>query len=947
MQSGNGKILKIRKRRPIHLFAGALLFFSLLSACSNPGPQVNEKPLLASSWGGTGGGPINGALEVMVFDDSLHVPIPGAVVSLGSSGATRAKTDSQGIANFEGVFGPQDIHIFFCSDCGPGGQLPLPYEAASFYQVNASHLAVPLFTRDPSVSEGAFQGKVFDVNENEGVFQAAIDETGKFIFTATPLLSTTYNLIDEETPADSKLTFVHSSDLDRWAAADPAAGRQEFSAVAVLGTAIGPSGQPQGGVHVEARYFSGNPGGRAYYFDDRGLIDPALDVTSGTGPAAGRFVFLRLFPNNDFILAGTRLGTGIGTRYFRLPEKGTAVVRLPVLPSTTPVVDLFGRVVEYRPNYREEEKKGPFSTRNVGVPAALISISGDTLADAASADRGPGIDGNYRIERRLLPHSRYVAVVLSGRGYRQTYQDITTTDRSKFNYPIAAVLLDGLITILRDARIPDTPDENGNPRFRVGLLPGHGEIIGRIVEPTGRIDDNGDPILQPVKDATVSVTDENGKEVRKLDEEGREINNIFYLTPEGSLYVDQNGNGSQNPDGTMNRTLGKTSEGGGFIIFDLPAPETVRTAAYSIIAKDAAGREIIRKTVTVYADGVRLLELEKKGAVARANPVTVVDANITPEPVGAVSLSLAGGKLECADVPCRTDETNGTVRAALPAVGDYVIKLNRQGGGGDYQVSFAASKRRIGFTAFRYSGSSVNNVTFQGGLGPLNPGRELQNDIVFFPPPPLPVTTGNLFLPPTLAAASRTVLIGAVGPQGLVFVGLDAGLFLNPSPQYRAVSLPSTLALSYFVIGFAQSAAGESSTVFSRGFPQIPEALDLAFGTPPKLLSPKGQSGVGATPRLSWSPPDEGPPDLYRLFIETAEGMRLWQGWAPGNVTEVTPAAVPAAFPEIPPVLSAGTRAKWVVHAIRAGGLNYHEFTFKELGDRRVGDSSASSDFVP
>lgn len=936
MESRNRKFSGFLRRRPMQALAGIFLLFSFVSACSQK-TQVNERPLLASSWGGTGGGSINGKLEVMVFDDSLHVPIPGAVVSLGSSGTVSGKTNSQGIANFEGVFGPQDVHIFYCSDCGPGGQFPLPYEAASFYQVNAAHLAVPLFTRDLSVSAGTFQGKVFDVDENEGVFMAAIDEIGKFTYTASPLLSTTYYFLNEETPAGSPLTFVYSSDLDRWAAADPAAGKQAFSTVAVLGTAVGPSGRPQGGVHVEARYFSGNPGGRAYYFNDQGVIDPALDVTS----ADGRFVFLRLF-SNDFIIAGTKLGTGIGTRFFHLPGKGTAVVTLTVSPSTDPLVDLSGRVVQYRVDYREEERKGPFASANIGIPAALISLSGDTFGEATEADRGPGIDGNYRIERHLLPNSRYVAVVLSGRGYRQTYQDITTTNRSKFNYPITAVLLDDLVATLRAARIPDTPDENGNPRFRVGLLSGHGEILGRVVEPSGEVDGNGDPILRPIKDVTLSVTDETGKEVRNVDQDGKEINNIFYLNPAGSLYVDQNGNGSINPDGTTNRTLGKTSEGGGFVIFDLPA--TGGSSVYSIIARDAAGKEIIRRTITVYAEGVRLLELEKKGEVPRTSPVGVVDAKGAP--VGGAFLSLIGGKLDCQDEPCRTD-VNGEARATFPATGDYVIKMDRFGGGGDYAIPFAASKRRIGFSAFRYSGSALNNVTFQGGLGPLNPGRELQNDIFFFPAPSLPTTTGNLFLPPSFAGASRTVLTGAVGPQGPVFIGLDAALFFSPSSQYRAVSLPAAEALSYFLIGFAQSTTGESSTVFQRGLAAIPEVQDLTFGTPPKLLSPKGQSGVTITPRLSWSPPDEGPPDLYRILIETPGGVRLWQGWVPGNVTEVTLAAVPAAFPEVPPVLLAGEQVKWVVHAVRADSLNFNEFTFKELGDKRVGDSSAGSNFVP
>jgi hypothetical protein len=190
-------------------------------------------------------------------------------------------------------------------------------------------------------------------------------------------------------------------------------------------------------------------------------------------------------------------------------------------------------------------------------------------------------------------------------------------------------------------------------------------------------------------------------------------------------------------------------------------------------------------------------------------------------------------------------------------------------------------------------------------------------------------------------------LVGAVGPQGLAFVGVDSALFFRPIAQYRATSLPAAEAFSYFLLGFAENGSGESSLVIRRGFPAIPEVQDLTFWTPPKLLSPKGESGVTITPRLSWSPPDEGPPDFYRLFIETPGGGRLWQGWVPGNVTEVTLSAVPDGSPEIRPILAAGDRVKWEVHAIRAGGLNFNEFTLKELGERRIGDSSASSDFVP
>lgn len=909
------------RRSERRLLAGAVLIVSLLSACSGNETRHNEKPLLASNWGGSGGGPIRGRLEVLVFDDATHFPFPGAVVSLGDSGTVTATTDRHGIALFEGVQGPQDVHVFGCSGCGDDSQFPLPYQATSLYRVNAAYLAVPLFTRDPALSDGKIEGKVFDVNESETVYLAAIDEIGGFKI-SDALGSTTRHLFNDESPVASQMTFVFSKNLDDWAAGDAAAGRQEFNTVALYGTALNPAGKPQGGVRLEARYFNGNPAGRAYYFNESGAVDPALDGTS----ADGRFVFLRLSPNNDLFVSATSLGTGIGARPIHLPQKGTVLFSLPVLPLTNPLVDLSGRIVQYRLDFREEEKKGPFVGRNVGIEGALISLSGDRFDQAIVADRGPGINGNYRIERHLLPNGRYVAVVLSGRGFRPTYQEIATGSRSKLTDPLTAVLLSDLVAVLRDAEIPDTPDENGQPRFRVGLLPGHGEILGRVVETTGETDANGDPIVRPVKEVTLAVTDEAGNEAKKRDPAGQKVNNLFYLEPNGTI----------NPDAP----LAKTSEGGGFAVFDLPGGGS---SVYTLVAKNAAGEEIARRAFPVYADSARLIELEITPKKVRPAPKVV---DVQGNPISGVSFSLIGGGLKCAESCASNPEGETTV--ALPPTGEFLIAADRKTGGGDYSIPFQGSKRRLGVSAFRITRNGLDNVTFSGGLGPLSPGRRLLLEIGFKEPPALATSSGRLSLPPFFGENDfRVAMIGAVGPQGRAFVGIDPALLFGPLTGYRALSLPTEQALSYFVFGFAQNQKGEFSRVFAQGFQIIPALHDLSFRSPPASLSPNGETGVTRTPRLSWSPPADGAPDFYRMVIRTETDQRLWTTLVPPETGEITLPNVPAEVPEPAAPLKIGARVKWGVSAIHAPGLTLHQFTYKELGDRLAGDAQATAEFVP
>lgn len=91
-------------------------------------------------------------------------------------------------------------------------------------------------------------------------------------------------------------------------------GKQGFNQVALLGRAINASKQPQAGVRVTGRYFNGADIGRPYYFNAAGQLDPGLDATT----ADGRFLFLRLSPNNDLLISAQQLGVGVGARYIHV-----------------------------------------------------------------------------------------------------------------------------------------------------------------------------------------------------------------------------------------------------------------------------------------------------------------------------------------------------------------------------------------------------------------------------------------------------------------------------------------------------------------------------------------------------------------------------------------------------------------------------------------------------
>jgi hypothetical protein len=920
----------------------------LLLSCSNGEPQQNHRPLLASNWGGTAGGPIEGRLAVQLFDDTTRFPFPGVIVSLGDSGRITATTDNQGVAVFNGVNGPQDIHVFACNGCdadpnNPG--VPLLYQVASLYQVNANEVSIPLIPRDPRFSVGTFQGKVFDVDRSETAFVAAIDELGAFRIVG-PLGSATYQMVTAESASTEELAFVFTQDLDAWAAADPAGGRQEFNTVALLGKAINGSKQPQAGVRVTARYFNGADAGRAYYFDEGGKVDPALGATTSNG----RFLFLRLSPNNDLLVSSDLLGVGVGARFVHVPVRGTTVFTLPVLPLAERRLNLSGRVVSYRSDFREEERKGPLSSENVGIEGVVINFSGDTLAQSLTSDSGFEIAGRYRAERQLLPNSRYIVVLLAGRNFRPTYQELRLNTQSKENYPLASVPLGELVEMVRRVKGDET----------TGLAANTAEIVGRIVAPrqTGEVDPNGDPIVDPVAGARIMIIDEVGNEVA-----GR-----AYLNDDG--VVDHC---LEDPDSCAAPTL--TSASGGFLAFDLTP------GVYTVIAIDSTGQTIGRKSLPVYANSVHLLELVKAPGEIALGPVR----SASGAPVSVQRMSLIGGEAG----PGCPQVGEGCL---LSAAGEYIIRMDQRTGAGDYDIPVSGSKRALGLSSFRVSPDGLlNNITFAGGLGPLNSGGRLRFDVSFLPPPSLVETVGSITFSPNFTMQDvQAVLVGSVGPRGEVFVGADATVFSGKAePTYRALSRrPTEEALSYFIMAVAGNANGETSQVIAQGHPDLPARQDLAFSGPPRLLSPipdKDDEGKEVekeiavkittevavdgeralevlerpSPHLVWAPPETGSVDFYRVLLETSDGEQLWEAWVPGNRTEITLPAFPEGgpqelnpfeFEEGPPETwqsQNGPAVIWRVYAIRAGGLSLNEFTFRQLTRERVSVTSAESRFIP
>lgn len=874
----------------------ALFLFS----CSE-GEQRNNRPLLASNWGGSAGGPINGRLEVQVFDDTTRFPFPGVLVSLGDSGRITTTTDNQGIALFTGVIGPQDVHVYACGGCDADPNnptVPLLYRIGSFYQVNASQVSISIIPGNRSFSEATFQGKVFDVERNETAYIAAVDELGTFQVRG-PLGSTTYHWVNGESPSPHDLTFVFTRDLDEWAALDPAGGKQGFDQVALIGKAINasdPSKQPQPGVRVTGRYFSGIDAGRAYYFNGAGQIDPSLDATTSDG----RFLFLRLSPNNDLMISAQQLGVGVGARSVHLPAAGTTLFTLPVLPLVERSVDLSGRVVVYRPDFQEEERKGFLASNNIGVEGVVINFSGDPIDESLTADSGPEIGGSYRSERHLLPNSRYIAVILAGRTFRQTYQELQFNTRSKTNYPLAVVPLGQLVEMVRRIKGDDTS----------GLEAGTAEILGRIVALTDQIDPNGDPIMEPVPNVQITVVNASGNAV---------ATRAYF-----------------NDAGIVDPALNRTSASGGFLAYNLTP------GLYTVIATDQDGKTVGRKTLPVYPNGVHLVELVNRPGEVVLGQARGVNSDLT----APLFFSLIGGGAP--NCPPPGELGPGCI---FPAAGEYLIRLDQRTGGGDYSSPVSGSKRFLGLSAFRLSpDGSLNNVTFAAGLGPLAPGGSLTFDISFTPPAALVETTGLITLPPGFANTDiRSVLIGAVSPRGEVFIGADLATFPGKiGPGFRALSLLPEGALSYFVTATAQNSKGELSQVQAQGLPAVPVRQDLALPAPPRLLAPAPdeQVGLGSAPHLVWAPPDAGPVDLYRVTLETVGGEKLWEAWVPGSRTEITLPAFPEQGPQQLNPFVDGRAIVWRVQAIQAGGLSLHDFTFRQLAQRRVSDASAVSRFI-
>ncbi|MCG3111006.1 MAG: carboxypeptidase-like regulatory domain-containing protein [Candidatus Manganitrophus sp. SB1] len=883
------------------------LLMILLLSCSG-GEQRNDRPLLTSNWGGTAGGPINGRLEVQVFDDTTRDPFPGVLVSLGDSGRITTTTDGQGIAVFTGVIGPQDVHVYFCGGCDADAAnpvIPVLYRIASYYQVNARQVSIPIIPGDRSFTEAVFQGKVFDVERDESVFVSALDELGVFDVLG-PLGSTTYHwvtaesqLLNDPDPPPIDLTFVFTRDLDEWAAADPDGGRQGFNQVALIGKAINVSKQPQAGVRVGARYFGGNDAGRPYYFDEAGRIDPSLEATT----ADGRFLFLRLSSNNDVFVSARQIGVGVGARYIHLPVAGTTVFTLPVLPIIEQAVDLSGRVVVYRPDFQEEERKGFLSSENVGVEGVLINFSGDPVSEIVVTDSGAEIGGNYRSVRHLLPNSRYIAVVLAGRTFRQTYQELQFNNRSKTNYPLAVVPLGNLVAMVRAAKEDDTS----------GLEAGTAEILARIVAPTGQTDPNGDLILAPIPNVEIAVVDAFGDEVLTR----------AYFDDEGEVDPDREQTGAK----------------GAFLAFGLTP------GVYTVIATDPITNETIdRKSLLVYANGVHLVELVQASGEIVLGVIRDPEGNTITPP----QLSLIGENPDCPQFG---------EGCSLPAAGEYFVRMEQRTGGGDYSVPVSGSKRALGLSTFRLSSDgTLNNVAFAAGLGPLAVGGRLTFDIGFTPSVSLVETTGLITLPPGFSHSDiGAVLIGAAAPRGEAFIGADIiGFFPGKvGPGFRVLSLPPEGALSYFVTATARNNSGASSLIQVQGLPGIPIRQDLTLPDPPRLLSPvppapEEEAEVSEnTPHLVWAAPDAGPVDLYRVTLETEEGEQLWEAWVPGSRTEITLPAFPEEAPDQLDPFVDGRPIIWRVHAIQAGGLSFQEFTFRQLAQRRVSDASAVSRFIP
>jgi hypothetical protein len=899
------------RRGPVWLCWGIVLF--LLAACSG-GVQHNDLPLLASKGGGTSGGPIQGQLTVRVFDEATRFPAPGIIVALGGSGDRLETTNRLGVAVFGGVFGPQDIHIFACRGCSgeEAATQGFPYQMASYYQINAAHVAIPIIGREPRSSARAVEGKVFGTEKEETTHILAIDETGRYL-RLSPTGSITYQVIEGDLISSGSsspsvaLNFLFSKDLDDWAATDPAAGRQEFNRTAVVGRVIDGSKNPKAGVKVSARYFNGTDAGRPYYFNDAGKVDPSLTATSKDG----RFALLRLFPQFDLFISAESLGVGVGTTKVSLLSNGTIVLPFQVFPLLQSRVDLAGRVVVHRLDFREEERiNGPLSGGNFAVPGAAILFSGDnSQTDVVIAGSGPLITGNYQSVNHLLQNGKYVVSVFGGSTFRTTFQELNTGIRSQIvNYPLAAIPQATLSNML----------QAGSRNVTLDITASHAEILGRVVEETDLKDLNGDPIVTPLFDAKVQVLDDNGIP----------INSLFYL----------------NQGGQVDPVLEATSPSGGFVFFDLRSnlnPPSV----FTVVATDAStGALLSRRFLTLPEGTAHLIDLVKKKTPLPNIEVGSV-VGVDGKPADVDSTTLIGGRpgSSCPEPPAI---------CSLPAVGDYLVRMGRATGGGDYGFFFPASThQRLTLSAFRVSPSgTLNGGARLPSLDPTTAGTTVQRDIDLQPVSALRETTGSVSLPPNFKIGDlQSILVGSVEEKERALIGVDPNILLKrPAAPFRALSFSQETAGSYFISGALVSSAGDRSETWVRGLSAIPAVQDLTFMPTPRLITPvRGQPAVGFTPTFSWSPPDDGPVDYYEVFIGTRDDRRLWEAWVPGDIHSITLPPFPAGGPDLLRPFTAGSEVNWSVVAVRAGGLSLNEFDFSELPDRIIGNSSSLSFYIP
>ncbi len=904
------------------ILAGAL--FSVVS-CSNT-EQHNITPALVSKDGGTAGGPISGRLVVQVFDDTVRRPIPNAQVFLGGTEGRSETTTFEGIATFDDVSGPQDIHVYACVGC-EDAQLPLLYQNTSFYQVNASRVAIPMVPRDTTLSSGRLEGKIFNTEKDETGFHAVIDALGGFSVIG-PTRSLTHQRIDFNSSSPKDLTFIYAKDLDNWAEA--AGVQQNFRQIAVFGKVVNSENTPQPGVEVFAEYFNGTSAGRPYYFktvtpagpEDPPLeLDPDLNATTSNG----YFLLLKLQPNNDLVIYSASRGIGAGQNFLRLPSEGTAILNLLVLPLSS-TVSINGRVVAFRPDYREEELLGPLSSGNTGVARALINFSGDTFEESFVANQGVVTAGNYFASGRL-PNSRYVAFLSAGSGFRATFQEVSFSDRSKSNYPLTVVRLNTLTNMVIQAAIPDPErtDEDGNVPIRLGFLPNNGEFLGRISEKTGTLDENGDPHLKATANVELRVTDESGNDAGKA-----------YAIDIGGNLLCRFGEG-----------VCVTDASGGFVVLDLPA--FPGSDMYTISARDSGGGLIDRQTIPVYANSVRLVELIKRGTASIASPLSV--KGFDGSGIAEVTLELSGADtLECT-ADCVSD-TAGDVGITPFTEGEYIIRMGKSTGGGDYRLSFGASKRRLGFTAFRVGESDASyNLTFSSGLGPLGPSGRLPFDFFFDQSPEFKETIGAITLPSGFQVSDlRVTAIGAIVPQGRVFTGMDTGVLKGEAAsQYRIRSSESEGIESYFLGVSASTSDGKSSYSLIQGLPEIPSVMDVSLLEPPVLLSPgSGATAVGLEPIFSWVPgAGAGSADLYQVRVKSPGGMLLWQAWVPGTLQEIKLPPFPSEVNVLMNPFSAGTEVVWEVASFQAQGISFHGFNRKELAEKISSISTTASQFTP